>query len=197
MSLSNNVKAFRVQRGFSQEKLAELTGLSLRTIQRVENNETKPMGDTLSRIAEVFQIAPDELIQMHKPQDSSYLIVLNLTQFCSILFPIVGVLVPSLLWILKKNIIDRVDEIGKNIINFQITWSIVLLVGTISYYMYSGNIALENIGEYLTAYQQALLVYQIFLICMILYNNFIIAFNTFKIRSNNNGFYQPAIPFLR
>ena len=197
MSVSKNVKAFRVQRGFSQEKLAELTGLSLRTIQRVENSETEPMGDTLIRISEAFQVTPDELMQMDKPQDSSYLNVLNLTQFCSILFPIIGVLVPLLLWVLKKNIINRVDEIGKRIINFQATWSIIFLVGTISYFVYSSNIALNDIGEYFIAYQQTMFVYQVFLICMIVYNIFIIVFNTYKIRSNKKTFYQPAIPFRR
>jgi transcriptional regulator with XRE-family HTH domain len=40
------IKELRTRRGFSQEELSERTGLSLRTIQRIENGETEPRGDT-------------------------------------------------------------------------------------------------------------------------------------------------------
>ena len=42
--LSKRLKELRNQRGLSQELLAEDSGLSLRTIQRIENSETKPTG---------------------------------------------------------------------------------------------------------------------------------------------------------
>jgi transcriptional regulator with XRE-family HTH domain len=39
MSSSNQVKQLRLQRAWSQEQLAELAGLSVRTIQRIENGD--------------------------------------------------------------------------------------------------------------------------------------------------------------
>jgi len=42
--------------------LAKIDGLSLRTIQRVENNETEPTGDTLKRIATALETTPAELL---------------------------------------------------------------------------------------------------------------------------------------
>lgn len=38
--LAQKIKSLRNRKGFSQEELAEKTGLSLRTIQRIENGET-------------------------------------------------------------------------------------------------------------------------------------------------------------
>ncbi len=45
-SLSKKVKELRKRKGFSQEELAEQSGLSLRTIQRIENGESDPTGDS-------------------------------------------------------------------------------------------------------------------------------------------------------
>lgn len=197
MSIAEKVKSLRKQNGYSQGKLAEETGLSLRTIQRVENSETEPRGDTLNRIAEAFHVSPDEILEWNQAEDNSYLTVMNLTQFSFIFFPLLGILIPLLLWILKRKIIDQVDEIGKKILNFQITWSIVLFGGTIAYFVYVGRLAFNDIGAYFNAYQSSLFVYQIFLVTVILYNFFIIILNTVKIRKNKRVFFQPAIPFLR
>lgn len=61
-NLSQRVKELRKNKGLSQEELAKTAGLSLRTIQRVENKETEPTGDTLKRIATALNSTPAELI---------------------------------------------------------------------------------------------------------------------------------------
>ena len=60
--LAKRVKELRKLIGFSQEDLAKNSGLSLRTIQRVENDETMPTGETLKRISAVLDVTPYELI---------------------------------------------------------------------------------------------------------------------------------------
>ncbi|STT48732.1 DNA-binding protein [Klebsiella pneumoniae] len=45
MNSNNQVKQLRLQRAWSQEQLAEMAGLSVRTIQRIENGETPGAGD--------------------------------------------------------------------------------------------------------------------------------------------------------
>ena len=40
--------------GFTQKELSEKTGLSERTIQRIENHEVKPSGYSLQKIGEVL-----------------------------------------------------------------------------------------------------------------------------------------------
>ena len=60
--LVQRVKELRKLNGLSQEELAKKSGLSLRTIQRVENDETLPTGETLKRISAVLNVTPNELI---------------------------------------------------------------------------------------------------------------------------------------
>jgi len=60
--LAQRVKELRKLNGLSQEELAKNSGLSLRTIQRVENDETIPTGETLKRISAVLNVTSNELI---------------------------------------------------------------------------------------------------------------------------------------
>jgi transcriptional regulator with XRE-family HTH domain len=62
-NLAKGVKELRKRKAFSQEDLAKNAGLSLRTVQRVENGETIPTAETLKRLAAVLDLAPNELIE--------------------------------------------------------------------------------------------------------------------------------------
>lgn len=57
---SNKVKAFRLARAWSQEQLAEMAALSVRTVQRIENGD-QPSLETLSALAAVFGVSVTEL----------------------------------------------------------------------------------------------------------------------------------------
>ncbi|HDY7354638.1 TPA: helix-turn-helix domain-containing protein [Klebsiella pneumoniae] len=60
MNSNNQVKQLRLQRAWSQEQLAEMAGLSVRTIQRIENGE-RPGLETLSALAAVFEVTVAEI----------------------------------------------------------------------------------------------------------------------------------------
>jgi transcriptional regulator with XRE-family HTH domain len=63
-----NVRKLRLQRGWTQEQLAELSGLSIRTIQRIERG--RPAGlETLKSFAAVFEI---ELSQPQTEADMAH-----------------------------------------------------------------------------------------------------------------------------
>lgn len=55
------VRELRLARGWSQAQLAELSGLSVRTIQRIENG-THPGLESLNVLAKVFEIDVVELV---------------------------------------------------------------------------------------------------------------------------------------
>ncbi len=59
--LAKRLKELRALRGMSQEYLAEESRVSLRTIQRIENNESQPTGETIKRIAHALDIPLTEL----------------------------------------------------------------------------------------------------------------------------------------
>lgn len=56
------VRKLRLQRGWSQEQLAELSGLSIRTIQRIERGH-KPSLESLKSLAAVFDTSVSKLQQ--------------------------------------------------------------------------------------------------------------------------------------
>lgn len=56
----NKVKAYRLARAWSQEQLAEMAALSVRTVQRIENGD-QPALETLSALAAVFGVSVTEL----------------------------------------------------------------------------------------------------------------------------------------
>ncbi|MEQ6124982.1 helix-turn-helix transcriptional regulator [Pseudotenacibaculum sp. MALMAid0570] len=62
-NLAKKLKELRALRGMSQEYLAEESRVSLRTIQRIENNESTPTGETIKRIASALDV---ELSQLSK-----------------------------------------------------------------------------------------------------------------------------------
>ncbi len=60
-NLAKKLKELRALRGMSQEYLAEESRVSLRTIQRIENNESTPTGETIKRISHALDINLNEL----------------------------------------------------------------------------------------------------------------------------------------
>lgn len=61
--LAQQVKELRKEKCLSQEELAKLSGVSLRTVQRVEKEETVPSGETLKRILNALGTSYENLFQ--------------------------------------------------------------------------------------------------------------------------------------
>jgi transcriptional regulator with XRE-family HTH domain len=97
--LSKRVKELRSRKGLSQEQLAENSGLSLRTIQRIENGETEPRGDTLKRLMNALDAAPDDLMDWSIAEDKGFLTAVNLSALGFFVFPLLGILIPLIMWI--------------------------------------------------------------------------------------------------
>jgi transcriptional regulator with XRE-family HTH domain len=130
------MKALRLQSGISQDDLAVLTKLSLRTIQRIENGETAPRGDSLKRIAAALQVSVAEFITASHiastdeslKEDKSILLLLHFAAFGYLITPILGILLPIIIWLIYKDKIKLANKTGKQIIKFQTGWCFVLLL---------------------------------------------------------------------
>lgn len=70
MSDINKFRSLRLARAWSQEQLAELSGLSVRTVQRIENGD-KPGLETLSALAAVFEVSVTDLSGPNAPADGA------------------------------------------------------------------------------------------------------------------------------
>ncbi len=194
--LAKKVKELRKRKGLSQEELTENSGLSLRTIQRIENGESEPTGETLKRISNALNVTPEELMDWTIIEDRGYLKAMNLSALTFILFPLLGILVPLIMWIAKKDKLKDINKVGKNIINYQITWTIILFAGLILNVLVLTN-NINSTGEisadYFISSQKFNLI---FLSTMYVLNVVFIIFNTYRIQKIQNVFYQPKINFV-
>lgn len=195
MNLSQRVKELRCRKGMSQELLAEESGLSLRTIQSIENNETEPRGDTLKRLANALDTSPDEILDWTILEDKGYLTLMSLSALGFLFFPILGIILPLIFWILKKDKLKNANELGKSILNFEITWClllfsyfIVLFSGFLGVIMgYFGNIV--GPATILKLYIPVILLYN--------YNIAVIILNTIKVFKNKKHRYIPALKIFK
>lgn len=70
MGEKTGLKSLRLEKGWSQEQLAEISGLSERTVQRAERGET-PSLETLRALAASFELTSGQLRDLMQTQQES------------------------------------------------------------------------------------------------------------------------------
>ena len=64
MSIANNLKKIRAEKGYSLERVARLADLSLNTIVKIENGANQnPTLDTLQKVSKALGMSVDDLIK--------------------------------------------------------------------------------------------------------------------------------------
>ncbi len=193
--LALRVKELRNRQGFSQEQLVDESGVSLRTIQRIENGESEPRGDTLKRLAQAFKTTPDELIDWAEQEDKGFLTFFNLSALSFFIFPLLGVILPLALWILKKDKIKGVDTVGRKLLNFEITLVVLyFLYWIFRFFMLFFRMKwLEEVSIGLVGSPLLILV---IVGGLYVINGIYVLLNSFRLWKGLPVFYKPAIPFL-
>ena len=184
------IKELRNRKGFSQDELADKSGLSIRTIQRIENGETEPLGDSLKRIANALEVTPEELIDWTIQENTDFIKSMNLSSLFFLLFPLLGILVPYIIWNSKKGRIAKLDQAGANLVNFQITWNILLFIGIIF------TIGTLIFGLPDTPFSILIGASLLFLSVAYAFNFLMVLVNTSLIQKNKPTRYMPSIRFL-
>jgi transcriptional regulator with XRE-family HTH domain len=79
-SIGYKISELRKVKGYTQEELAELSKINLRTIQRIENDKNEPRGKTLKLICDILEIDPSEFKSnsMNNNNKSVLYILLNI-----------------------------------------------------------------------------------------------------------------------
>ncbi len=63
-NISDNIRKLRGKKGYSLEKIARLSDLSLNTIVKIENGVNQnPTIETLTKIAKALEVGVDDLIK--------------------------------------------------------------------------------------------------------------------------------------
>jgi transcriptional regulator with XRE-family HTH domain len=79
MEFGERLKELRTNFNCSQKELAEKTGLTLRTIQRIENNEVKPSLYSLKVIGEVLKTDLSEFVKTSETKHYKFNVNLKIT----------------------------------------------------------------------------------------------------------------------
>jgi len=115
--LGLKVVELRQQKGLTQEQLAERCEVSARTIQRIESGEVDPRAYTLQCLGEALDF---DFSQENTGNENLWLTILHLSSiFCIVVIPLV-------LWSWKKNQSYKIDQHGRQVLNFQITMTLSL-----------------------------------------------------------------------
>ena len=176
--LGNKIQELRKQKGMTQEDLADKTGLSVRTIQRIESGEVDPRSYTLSQIAEALGVKLEELTkeehkdqkQMPESESRKWLTWLHLSGLFVLLVP------PLIIWVLKKDEVPEMDKHGRDVMNFQISMWIYLFAASAMIFLAIGILILPLLG---------------------IFSTFVIIINTVRVTNGNSYKYPLSIRFMK
>ncbi|CAH0255259.1 hypothetical protein SRABI04_03337 [Chryseobacterium sp. Bi04] len=119
----------RETRNMTQNELAEQSGLSLRTVQRVEAGSILK-GFTLKALAQALNTNPEHLvIQTRDLENIHKAKVINLSALSGLIIPFGGVILPLILTYKTKDSTSK--ELGKSMVCIQIILAFIFSVSLI------------------------------------------------------------------
>lgn len=111
------VAELRSEKNMTQEQLAEYCQVSTRTIQRIESGEVEPRAYTRNSLSNILEF---DFGRNNTENEGFWLATLHMSSMFLI------VLIPLLLWSWKKNQSYEIDRQGRQVLNFQITMTLLL-----------------------------------------------------------------------
>ena len=113
---------------------------------------------------------------------------MNLSALTFIFFPLLGIIVPFMLWTSRKGKLKNINKIGRDLINFEITWTILLFFAALILFLFTKIGILENVS---------LKIIITIGVLMYFLNIMFIIYNTLRITNKKDVVYYSIIKFLR
>lgn len=165
----------RERQNLTQEELSKKSGISVRTIQRVESG-VDPKGFTLKALAKALNIDETNLIEQ-KPliteSDQKWVKIINLSSLVVVFIPVLNFALPLIIALSKK----QLNALTRQIITLQILWTLLWLT-----IFLLGNVI--NLGELGRDIGIA------FMVILVLANAFIILRNSAELNKNTQLFFS-------
>ncbi len=117
--MNKTIKRYRKQKGWSQEEFSEQANVSLRTIQRIENNESNPSGKTLLLLCNALEISIEDLNIDTQHENKSFLSLFHLSALSFLIIPFGNIIIPLAFWLSKRDKIKGLRATGARLLNFQ------------------------------------------------------------------------------
>ena len=121
MNIGARISSLRKSKGLSQESLAEVTKISLRTIQRIESDSTTPRLYTLKAIATALDVSIEDFATETVGAPNDDLRLINFSTLSVVVLPVVHIFI--VLFASRKQT-QQMSLAGKRILSFQILWTI-------------------------------------------------------------------------
>jgi len=147
--VKKSLKEHRTSKHLSQQELSDKSGISIRTIQRIEKKLSSGSPYIIKSLCKTLQIEVDdielstlipEIIEANSQKESEHFgtnneeyktkSTLKLVNFSSIfilLFPLLNLIIPSLIYWKHKSSL-RNNSVALKIISFQIIWTVGTLI---------------------------------------------------------------------
>lgn len=150
--IGEKISERRKAKGLTQEELAELSKVNLRTIQRIENSESEPRGKTLILICEVLDINLEDLLNSKKQiedninQVHGYILASKGTRFLANLLETfiyaIIIFIPYTFYTFSS----FKEFVNSNPFGFGFAAIFGLIVGAIFYPIFTGNLGHRIFG---------------------------------------------------
>lgn len=116
---------YREKLNLTQEELAGKSGISVRTIQRIEAG-AKPKGHSLNVLAQALNVSKEQLTEeSNGPSFNKKLIkLINLSSLPFVIIPLANIIIPLLIIYYKKEF----NSLTKQIVSVQIFWTILTTI---------------------------------------------------------------------
>lgn len=120
----SNVLNFRQNLNLTQEELSEKSGVSIRTIQRIEAG-TLPKGHTLKALAKALDVSENDLLKTPNAVDVNikWLKIINFSSLLFVIIPPLNFLAPLLIILIKK----QLNALTKILLSIQLVWTLMAL----------------------------------------------------------------------
>ncbi|AVF46900.1 XRE family transcriptional regulator [Elizabethkingia anophelis] len=123
------VQKLREEQKLTQTELAEKSGVSLRTVQRIEAGNI-PKGFTLKALAGALEVDPEDLVvKKDEALNVDRAKLINLSALLGLFIPLGGIIFPLILTYKTKDTKNR--ELGKSIVSVQIVLAFIVSVSMI------------------------------------------------------------------
>lgn len=135
-TIGEKIIEIRKSKGLSQEELSGLANINLRTLQRIEKGTSEPRGNTLKNISQVLELDVKNLLNYGKKDNRKFIRYFHLSVLACMFSPVGSVVLPLVLWLIKRDKIVELNEQGVNVLNFQILWNIILYTVMVFWFLF-------------------------------------------------------------
>lgn len=129
--MKNSLKGHRTLKNLTQEELSKSSGISIRTIQRIEKGLSTGSSHTLKTLARTLSIESSDISndesksRLKEKNNINTLKLMNFSVLTMLVIPFGNIIFPVIIYFKNKDD-EKINTIGKKILNFQILSFLIL-----------------------------------------------------------------------